>query len=194
MKSENGNSLAVSHYSRWLWPCAPATATHQTCMQAILKPRKSSWQLKPTLAMKRAWWQLKLGRAPGAVQVCMEAVNGEVRGGRHRGHMEEELATQGTCGSVTQYAASSHANRSVCDCLFVKAYARKVFDGIPYSWMESSWMLGSVNMLLIFLIGVDNSSLVCSSLRTLLWFEYLNLMPKFLECWQCEVAGCFLFL
>jgi hypothetical protein len=43
-------------------------------------------------------------------------------------------------------------------------------------------MLGSVNMLLIFLIGVDNLSLVFSSFRTLLWFEYLNLMPKFLDC------------
>ena len=83
--------------------------------------------------MKGTWWQLKLGRALGAVQVCMETVNGEVRGGLHRGHMEEEVATQGTCGSVTQNDASSHANRSVCDCLFVKAYARKVFDGIPYS-------------------------------------------------------------
>ena len=121
MKSENGNSLAVSHCSRWLWPCAPATATHQTYMQAILKPRKSSWQLKPTLAMKGTWWQLKLGRALGAVQVCMEAVNGEARGGRHRGHMEKELATQGTCGSVTQYDASSHANRSVCDCVLCQS-------------------------------------------------------------------------
>ena len=49
--------------------------------------------------------------------MCMEAVNGEVRGGLHRGHMEEEVATQGTCGSVTQYDASSHANHSVYDCV-----------------------------------------------------------------------------
>ncbi|KAG0537323.1 hypothetical protein BDA96_03G139400 [Sorghum bicolor] len=43
-------------------------------------------------------------------------------------HMEEELATQGTCGPVTQYAVSSHAKCSLC--LFVSFQMR------AKCWME----------------------------------------------------------
>ena len=71
-----------------------------------------------------------MGRTLGAVQVCIEAVNGEVRGSHHRGHMEEELATQGTCGSVT-HMLRLLMRTALSLCQFPDA--RKVFDGIPYS-------------------------------------------------------------
>jgi hypothetical protein len=77
-------------------------------------------------------------------------------------------------------------------CLFVsfQMRARCLMEFLVVEWRVLGCLV-QLTCCWFFLIGVDNLSLVCSSLRTLLWFEYLNLMPKFWDCWQCEVAGWF---
>lgn len=177
MKSENGSSSAVSQYSRWssavsqysrwLWPPIAASLCTGHCHppnlhQAILKRRKLSWQLKPTLAMNGTWWQLEPGKVLGAVHGGSQW-RGVQRPPQRIDGLEEELAATEVSNSVCRVFSCKPLYLWLSLCRF--ADACKVFDGIPCRWMESTWMLGLVNMLLICffsLIGFDNLSLVCS--------------------------------